>query len=398
MFFTKKQFFCLFLFLIGVLFGHVRQGFSEKSYQKMSPEELDALRVGGNPIAVFELCQRFLVGDDVERSIQQVRALVDVGERLLSRIGLARLKWLSGRKLSKREGAAALYTVGRWLELQNRQSEAIDYFRRAAEKDFVLAQDRFGEILASGAIDREDFESAFRLFKAAANCGLPSAMFNVACCYRDGKGVAKNLTAAQELFHWLAIQANMPQAQNALAMCYWFGVAVPMNRRQAFTYFEQSAEQHDIHGMYNYGLCFFNGDVVKRDVVKAAELFEKAAEKGVLEAQYVLGMLLARGEGVRQDLKRAERYLKLSADQGYFLGQRDYGFFLVKHDRLSEAWPYLKVAAEKGELCVMHFFREFPAQLRGLAMTTDQQTVIKKLKNRAERDPISPGFSNGRTF
>ncbi len=53
-----------------------------------------------------------------------------------------------------------------------------------------------------------DAKRAFVHFEQAANKMFPEAVFELACCYRDGKGVAKDEAKAMQLFK---VAANLGQ-------------------------------------------------------------------------------------------------------------------------------------------------------------------------------------------
>jgi hypothetical protein len=76
--------------------------------------------------------------------------------------------------------------------------EALDWYRKSADKGFAPAMNNLGELYASGWVSGQDFEKAFDLYKAAAQAGSAAGAMNVSLAYRIGRGVARNLAAARK--------------------------------------------------------------------------------------------------------------------------------------------------------------------------------------------------------
>ena len=75
---------------------------------------------------------------------------------------------------------------------------------------------------------------AFEGYKARADQGDGMAQFELACCYRHGKGVAKDFV-------------------------------------EAVRWFRRAADQGDAAAQYNLGACYFNGEGVPKDEVEAVK-------------------------------------------------------------------------------------------------------------------------------
>jgi len=68
------------------------------------------------------------------------------------------------------------------------------------------------------------------------------AQFNLACNYRDGKGVAKDMTQAAYWYRKAAEQGDA-DAQNSLAIRYELGEGVPKDLDQALFWYRKAAAQ-----------------------------------------------------------------------------------------------------------------------------------------------------------
>jgi len=104
------------------------------------------------------------------------------------------------------------------------------------------AQADLGSMYASGDGVPEDDVEAVRLFRMAAEGGLPRAQFYLACMYGGGKGVEKDLEAAASWYRKAADQ-GMPEAQFYLACLYEDGAGVPKDLVEARRWMSLAAEQ-----------------------------------------------------------------------------------------------------------------------------------------------------------
>jgi len=129
------------------------------------------------------------------------------------------------------------------------------------------------------AVEKNNYEKAFQIFKTLAEKGSAEAQFNLAVMYRQGKGVQ-------------------------------------VNKDVALKWFEKSAEQGLASAEYYLGHLYDTGDSVERNVATAVNWYRKAAEKGNPLAQSNLGVAYANGEGVNQDIIKAYVWFSLAAAQG----------------------------------------------------------------------------------
>ena len=112
-----------------------------------------------------------------------------------------------------------------------------------------------------------------------------------------------------------------------------FFAFVEEDRRNAFEWFQKSAEQGNADAVYNLSLCYNRGEGTATHLTKARELLQKAAELGHLEAQYDLGMLYYHGVKkpnvqtfeIPQNPELAVKWLTKAAEQGDSLAQYQLG-------------------------------------------------------------------------
>lgn len=85
--------------------------------------------------------------------------------------------------------------------------EALSWFRKAAEQGHAEAENRLGECYRDGQGIAPDMSEAIRWFERAAEQNNPDALFNLGSLYYDGKGVKRDWGKARELFN-RAVEAD----------------------------------------------------------------------------------------------------------------------------------------------------------------------------------------------
>ncbi|MFT5390690.1 MAG: TPR repeat protein [Gammaproteobacteria bacterium] len=130
--------------------------------------------------------------------------------------GDARAAWLLGTRFAS--GRAGVRD----------DSEALRWFRRAADLGLPQAQYNIGIMYANGQGVPKDWVQASRWFENAAEQGLAQAQFNIGTLHSQGKGVALEDARA---VHWLgrAAPSGLAAAQFNLAVLYEHGVGVGRN-------------------------------------------------------------------------------------------------------------------------------------------------------------------------
>ena len=142
-----------------------------------------------------------------------------------------------------------------------------------------------------GEIEPEDAakldSDAFNLFKMAAEKDFADAQFELAKCYRNGKGVEQDDKAAATWFEKAAEQ-GVVEAQFELAKCHREGKGVKKDEAVAFTWFQKAARQKYADAQFELANCYRNGKGVEKDDAAAEKWFRKAADQGHSEAKRIL--------------------------------------------------------------------------------------------------------------
>jgi localization factor PodJL len=152
------------------------------------------------------------------------------------------------------------------------------------------------------------------MLHAAAMKGDPTAAYEVAVRFAEGKGVATNYEEAAKWYD-RAAQAGLIPATFRLGTLYEKGLGVKKDADIARRYYVQAAERGNAKAMHNLAVLDADGGG-SPDYKSAAQWFRKAADHGVADSQFNLGILYARGIGVDQNLAESFKWFSLAAAQG----------------------------------------------------------------------------------
>ncbi|MFM9850311.1 MAG: hypothetical protein ACKVP3_24525 [Hyphomicrobiaceae bacterium] len=151
--------------------------------------------------------------------------------------------------------------------------------------------------------------------RIAAAKGDPSAQFDVAARFAEGKGVKQDFAQAAVWYQRAATQ-GLAAAQYRLAALYERGLGVAADAARARVWYKRAAEQGNLKAMHNMAVLSVGKDSTTSDYETAAKWFTQAAEHGVTDSQYNLAVLLESGLGVAKDLTVAYRWYALAARGG----------------------------------------------------------------------------------
>ncbi len=160
--------------------------------------------------------------------------------------------------------------------------------------------------------------------------------------------------------------------------------------KQAFYWYQQSAEQGNANAQYNLGNIYYDGKGVSKDYKHAYNWYQKSAEQGNASAQYSLGWMYANGEGVAEDDKQAVSWYRKSAEQGNAHAQLGLGMMYftgygISRD-LNKALYWVKKSAKQGNYSADITLRIIKTHQDGekLSQLFDIDYVLKEAQERAE--------------
>lgn len=195
-------------------------------------------------------------------------------------------------------------------------SEAVKWYKLAAEKEHPLALNMLSYLYAAGEGVPKDEKLAVQMCQKAAELGQLEAQRNLANMLLEGKnGFAKNSALAAEWYGKAAKGGNV-DAQLSLAHLYYDGDGVPQDYEEAERLYELAAQQGNINACHMLGAIYDMGtDKHSVDKIKAFPWFLMAAEKGHKESQTSVGFAYLFGDGVPEDRAMAAIWFEKAASQ-----------------------------------------------------------------------------------
>lgn len=188
--------------------------------------------------------------------------------------------------------------------------------------------------------DASDFQQvgnakmAFQKYMVAASeYGCPEAQLEVARCYQNGVGVAKNAENAVVWYKKAAEQGNA-EAQCALGECYYQAFGVEKNGKEARRWYEAAATQGNVTAQYKTGRLYAELSYN----VAAVKWYTKAAEQNCPEAQCELGKCYETGDGVGKDEAKAAELYRKAAGQGYAEAQKNWVTAILMAQVSQKTW------------------------------------------------------------
>lgn len=191
-----------------------------------------------------------------------------------------------------------------------------------AKKGDINAQNDVGDYFSFGLkttsnqiIVRQNFISAFLWYEKAAINGLADALTNFADFLSEGKGCKKDITKAVENY-LLAIDKGSSRAALNLGTIY----RDKGNFKKAFEYYSLADEMDNADYSFTVALCYYYGVGVSVDKIIACKYFLKVAidklqkhtQYEIDEANYILGISYLTGEGVKKSIGKAKAFFKLA--------------------------------------------------------------------------------------
>ncbi|MCI0508199.1 MAG: sel1 repeat family protein [Gammaproteobacteria bacterium] len=189
-----------------------------------------------------------------------------------------------GREINRQpDNARIQFQYARVLDKQKQSSDAVFWYRKAAEQGYVAAQNSLGYAYEWGQGIEADYYQAEEWYRKAAEQGYAQAQNNLATMYYLGKGAGHD---EKEALYWYQKAAGQGHAtaQRNLGVMYSKGSVVQQNYETAFNWYLKAASQDNAHAQYNVGMSYFYGKGVESSQEKARIWFEKAAQNGNYQA------------------------------------------------------------------------------------------------------------------
>ena len=158
-------------------------------------------------------------------------------------------------------------------------TEAVKWYRKAAEQGHAGAQNNLGVCYEDGYRVTKDYAEAVKWYQKAAEQGNAYAQFNLGLCYEQGDGVTTSITEAVKWYRKAAEQ-GLGHAQLNLGNCYYYGKGLTKDYDEAVKWYRKAAEQGNASAQNNLGVCYELGDGVTKSITEAVKWYRKAAAQG----------------------------------------------------------------------------------------------------------------------
>jgi TPR repeat protein len=157
--------------------------------------------------------------------------------------------------------------------------------------------------------------AAAEWYLARATSGDPTAQYEIAVRYAEGRGVTKDYTRAAAWFREAAIN-GVAAAQYDLGILYEKGLGLTRDPIEAVIWYQSAADQNHPIAQARLGMVYLAGGPVPRNPEEAVRWLRRAAEQGIPDAQATLASLYESGDGVPRSDKSAYCWYSLAANAG----------------------------------------------------------------------------------
>lgn len=148
-------------------------------------------------------------------------------------------------------------------------------------------------------------KATYVTYKDEAKGGNAESQYQLALCYKEGRGVQKNPDKAFEWYNKAAAQGHKI-ARRELALCYEKGIGIEKNVIFALGILLKL--ENDAWAQTNIGILYDKGHGVAQDYVEAMRWYQLAATQNHPAAQAKIGELYHNGLGVPSDYGEARRW------------------------------------------------------------------------------------------
>lgn len=184
------------------------------------------------------------------------------------------------------------YEKGQGVDVDKKKAALLFY--QSAQKGNTSAKNALNDVKPSenlhiaeclyhGRGIEKNLSEAIPFFRKAAEAGLPYAEYTLGVCYENAFGVKKDPSKA---FSWYerAAQHAHTESTRHLADCYLYGFGVKEDAGAAVEWYIKAADSGNAIALRQLGVCYEKGLGVQADLLKAADYYRKAMEKADVEA------------------------------------------------------------------------------------------------------------------
>ena len=202
------------------------------------------------------------------------------------------------------------------FQLMEEMSTAFEKNKELAEQGDAAAQFDVAQCYRQGYVVGYSPEQAYEWFQKAAGQGHAGALKVLGDAFRYGSyGVDKNPERMLDYYTRAAEQGD-PEAQNALAFCYYQSIGIGRNYWMAVNGFRTAATGHHAYAQHNLGAYYGDAGASggMRNLTTAFQYYRKAALQGA--SVYELAECYRYGNGTPKNLKAAFYWYQQAASRG----------------------------------------------------------------------------------
>ena len=321
-------------------------------YEQDTIPELRPLAEQGDAGAQFQIGTKYLAGrwirKDTAEGLRWLRASAEQGfTKAQLHLGTyyadaenddpAALAWFrrAAENASERDGAIAARKAGVILSSDaGTSSEAVRYFRRAAERSDPQAQVLLGTMYLDGRGVTKSSADGLKWIEQAATANYVLAKHVLTFVHAEGVGTAPNILAAASPPSGSRTATNQADAFYFIGTFYHRGFRIDREGKPILSWV-LARTGFDDESIRRY----FNGQRVSADYqwadwTRALAWYRKGAEAGHIGAQVNLGLIHFDFRGGNWDCAEGMRWMRQAADRGDPTAQLNLGsFFLQGPDR-----------------------------------------------------------------
>lgn len=271
---------------------------------------------------------------------------------------------------------------------EENKEEEFKYLKMGADNGHVKCQHSLGKFYK----DTDSTES-FKYFLLAAAQGCRKSQLAVACMYKDGIGIEKDLKKAFKYFKHLADVRNCELSKHQVALCYEKGLGTEIDSKKAFEYYVEAADYYEENNdfieavsVYQKVATYFkNGVETVVDLEKAFKYLELAKYYGSGEVLKELADCYENGYGTPVDKVKAVKYYKLSENKDLAEARK---FKAIYYE--TKEYKHMKLSADLGDEDMQHELA------RNFDQTRDFKNAFDYYKKAADQSHGAALFNVGR--
>jgi TPR repeat protein len=191
----------------------------------------------------------------------------------------------------------------------------IEFLKKQADAGDMVAIDAIGLRYELGLGGPVNASEAVKWYRKAAELDFAPAEASLGTSYEFGRGIEKNDVEAAKWYQKAADQ-QYALGEFDLGHCYEFGVGVDRNPSQAKLLYQSAANQGNVFAEFYVGKCYQFGIGIGEDFAEASKWYLKAATKGDSNAEEYLGLLYCNGLGVIKNEVEGLGWLYVAAANG----------------------------------------------------------------------------------